>query len=211
MANLLKDLNSKHIDILREIGNIGAGNAATALAQLINKKIIMRVPEVNILSFDEVIDIVGGPESMVAGIYLRLMGGIEGNILFIIPYRNTLNLLDIFFGEKKRDLFFELSPIEKSALAELGNILAGSYLSAISFLTKMILKPSVPALALDMAGAILSVPLTYYGHVGDTALLINTVFEEGENQIKGHFFLIPDVDACDKLFFALGGVGDGVG
>lgn len=206
MAGLLKDISPTHIDILKEVGNIGAGNAATALAQLINKKIIMRVPEVNIMSFDEIIDVVGGPENMVAGIYLRFMGGINGNILFIIPYRNTLNLLDIIFGEKKRDLFCEFDSIERSALAEIGNILASSYLSAISSLTKMPLKPSVPALAIDMAGAILSVPLTYYGHVGDTALLINTVFEEGENLIKGHFFLIPDVDGCDNLFLALGGV-----
>ncbi len=191
---------------MKEVGNIGAGNAATALAQLINKKITMRVPEVNVMSFDEIIDVVGGPENMVAGIYLRFMGGIDGNILFIIPYRNTLNLLDIIFGEKKRDLFCEFDPIERSALAEIGNILAGSYLSAISSLTKMLLKPSVPALAIDMAGAILSVPLTYYGHVGDTALLIDTVFEEGENLIKGHFFLIPDVDGYDNLFLALGGV-----
>ncbi|HHU70260.1 MAG TPA: chemotaxis protein CheC [Thermoanaerobacterales bacterium] len=206
MAGIQKNISPTHIDILKEVGNIGAGNAATALAQLINKKITMRVPEVNIMSFDEIIDVVGGPENMVAGIYLRFMGGIDGNILFIIPYRNTLNLLDIIFGEKKRDLFCEFDPIERSALAEIGNILAGSYLSAISSLTKMLLKPSVPALAIDMAGAILSVPLTYYGHVGDTALLIDTVFEEGENLIKGHFFLIPDVDGYDNLFLALGGV-----
>jgi len=206
MAGIQKNISPTHIDILKEVGNIGAGNAATALAQLINKKITMRVPEVNVMSFDEIIDVVGGPENMVAGIYLRFMGGIDGNILFIIPYRNTLNLLDIIFGEKKRDLFCEFDPIERSALAEIGNILAGSYLSAISSLTKMLLKPSVPALAIDMAGAILSVPLTYYGHVGDTALLIDTVFEEGENLIKGHFFLIPDVDGYDNLFLALGGV-----
>jgi len=207
MVDLTEDLNSKQIDILKEIGNIGAGNAATALAQLIDKKITIRVPEVNILSFDEIVNVVGGPENKVAGIYLRFTGGVKGNILFIVPYENTLNLLNIFFGEKVRDMeAFDLDPIEKSALEEMGNILAGSYLSAISFLTNLPLTPSVPSLALDMAGAILSVPLTYYGHVGDTALLINTVFEEGKELIKGHFFLIPDLDSCNNLLSTIGEV-----
>lgn len=205
MSDQLKALNSNQLDALKEIGNIGAGNAATALAQLLNRKVNMKVPEVNILSFNDIIEVLGGPENVVAGIYLRVSGGITGNILFLLPKENAVKMLDILLG-KQRDSTDDFNPIERSALLEVGNILTGAYLAALSSLTNMTFIPSVPALAVDMVGAILSVPLSQYGYMGDTALLIDTEFEEGEYQVRGHFFLIPDLDIFDKLFSAIGGV-----
>ncbi|WP_044893749.1 chemotaxis protein CheC [Bacillus alveayuensis] len=194
-------LNMNHIDILREIGNIGAGNAATALSQLLNKKIEMNVPDVRIVSFDEMMELVGGAEHVVASVFLRIEGDISGNMFFMLSLEQAERFIQQMTGNK------ELSELGSSALQELGNILAGSYLSALADFTKLKLHPSVPALSVDMIGAILEYGLIELSRVGDFAIVIDTALcEEDQEQdsVNGHFFLLPDPDSFTPLFQSLG-------
>jgi chemotaxis protein CheC len=195
-------LNSIQIDVLREIGNIGAGNAATALSKMISKRIDMDVPKVNILEFKNVAELVGGPEVEVVGIYFKVTGDITGSIMFLLDKKSAKLLVNLLMG--RMDEGEGLDEMEFSALQEVGNILSGSYLSSLAALTGLSLIVSVPSLALDMAGAILSVPVILFGQVGDKVMLIETDFNEGTNRVKGNFFLIPDEDSFEILLKSLG-------
>jgi chemotaxis protein CheC len=199
----INDLNNLQIDVLREIGNIGAGNAATALARMLNKKIDMEVPKVKILEFKDVNEILGDADTIVVGILLHVTGDLAGNIMFILDMRAAKVLVNILMG-KPIDEDGDFSEMEISALKEIGNILAGSYLSALSTLTNLRIMPSVPDIAMDMAGAILSVPAIEFGKIGDTVLYIETEFSEGSTRVVGDFFLVPDIESYDVLLRALG-------
>ncbi|MFZ5352057.1 MAG: chemotaxis protein CheC [Bacillota bacterium] len=198
----IDDLNSMQIDVLKEIGNIGAGNAATALSKMISKKIDMDVPKVNILEFRSVPELLGGPEITVAGILFKVTGDITGSIMFLLDKISAKLLTTLLMGGMETGE--ELNEMEISALQEVGNILAGSYLSSLSALTGLSLNISVPSLAIDMAGAILSVPVILFGQVGDKVMLIETDFFEGSNHVRGNFFLIPDEESFEVLLKSLG-------
>jgi chemotaxis protein CheC len=204
MVTDINNLNKMHLDVLSEIGNIGAGNAATALAKLLNRKIDMDVPRAKILEFKEVSDTLGGAEIPVVGILLKVSGDLTGNIMFILQQQAAAVLVNMLMGRPADTQQSEFSEIEISALKEIGNILAGSYLSSLSALTNLKIISSVPDLAIDMAGAILSVPAIEFGKVGDTVLYIETEFSEGRARVVGDFFLVPDHDTYDILLKALG-------
>ena len=204
MSEDIMNLSLLQLDALREVGNVGAGNAATALSQIINRKIDMTVPKVAILPLGDVPDVVGGPEIMVAGVYLRVFGPAPSSILFLLPRESAFALVDMLMG-RERGMTEHLDAMDESALLEIGNILAGAYLNALSFFTKFTLLPSIPALAMDMAGAILSVILSQLGQMGDHALVIETEFStEGDGGVKGHFFLIPDPGSLGTILAAIG-------
>jgi chemotaxis protein CheC len=191
------------MDVLREVGNIGAGNAATALSTLLNKPVEMAVPTVSLLPFEEIANRVGGSEAIVVAIFLRVDGDAPGNMFFIITRDSARRLLQglLAFDAAEEEVYSEM---ELSALCEIGNILAGSYLSSLGDLMGLYMSPSVPSIAVDMAGAILSHGLLQFGTMGDDALLIDTTFLEGNQEAEGHFFLIPDPESFNKLFRALG-------
>jgi len=194
-------LNEMYLDILKELGNIGAGNAITALSTIIGKKVDMQVPKVKILDFKDVSDIFGSADTIIVGIYFDLEGDVKGNILFALDIKSASSLIWKLIGLEVKEDFGEL---EKSALEEIGNIMAGSYVSSLSTLTSLNMKISPPAISIDMAGAILSVPAIKYGEISDKILFIETQFIEGEKLIKGDFFLIPDINSFDLILKALG-------
>ncbi|MBO5514569.1 MAG: chemotaxis protein CheC [Schwartzia sp.] len=197
------ELSPVQLDALREIGNVGAGNSATALSQIINHRIDMNVPQVSIVPITDVPDLVGGPDVMVAGVFLRVYGAAPSNILFLLPQESAFYLVDMILGKPHGETK-TLDFMDESALMEIGNILAGAYLNALFNLTKLSLLPSIPALAMDMAGAILSVVLIQLGQMGDHALVIETEFQADEDGIKGHFFLVPDPGSLDTILTAVG-------
>lgn len=203
MEEEILNLTALQLDALREIGNVGAGNAATALSQIINRKIDMTVPEVAIMPLGDVPDLVGGPDTMVAGVFLRVFGPAPSSILFLLPRDSAFYLVDILMG-RSQGCTNTLNSMDESALMEIGNILAGAYLNAFSFFTKLTLLPSIPALAMDMAGAILSVILIQLGQMGDHALVIETEFTTELDGVKGHFFLIPDPGSLSTILSAIG-------
>jgi len=194
-----------HMDILKEIGNIGAGNAATALSSLLNKKIDMNVPSVRVISFNEIMELAGGSENVVACVFLRIEGDVPGSMFFILSLEQSERFIHQITGNSN---FSIDSGIAMSALQELGNIVAGSYLCALSNLTNLNLLPTVPSLLIEMAGAVISAGLLELSKVGDFAIVIDTELMEVEqeymNSINGHFFLLPDPDSFNTIFTALG-------
>jgi len=203
------NFSSLKLDVLREVGNIGAGNAATSLSKLLNKTIDMKVPDVQIVSFDEMMEMAGGSENIVAGVFLRLEGEITGSMFFVLPLEQANKFIQAMIGDPTINL--EEQPYDEialSALQELGNILSGSYLSSLSDFTNLSLYPSVPALAIDMVGAIVTYGLIELSQVSDYAIVINTQLSDKENmfsdEVNGHFFLLPDPDSFTTLFQSLG-------
>ncbi|NLT94239.1 MAG: chemotaxis protein CheC [Clostridia bacterium] len=198
-----ENLNNLQKDALKEIGNIGAGNAATSLSTLLNKRINMAVPNIFILPFSQVVELMGGAEKPVAGGYLQVSGIAPMSMLFVLPEDSLKLFLNILIGKPMSEKI-QLDEMDISVLKEITNILAGSYLTALNGFTNIEFNPSVPALAFDMAGAILGNVLQLYGEVSDYALVIESIFMEEEKEVKGHFFLLPEPGTLEIMLQKLG-------
>lgn len=194
--------NTVVLDVLREIGNIGAGNAATALAKMINTKVDMKVPKVKLLDFNEVPDLIGGAESIVSGVLFKLEGEVQGSFMFVLDQESAINLVNLLMPRDNPG--FDEFTI--SALKEIGNILSGSYISSMSTLTNLKIMISVPSISVDMAGAILSVPAIEFGQLSDKVMIIENEFfdEMGMKSVNGFFFLIPELESYTTILQSLG-------
>lgn len=203
----MKDMNLEHVtenyyDVLKELGNIGAGNAMTALSQMLQCKVDMKVPQVRLLEFSEVGDVVGGEEQVMVAVFLGVEGDITGSMMFMLRDQSARHLIQkITMGMLPEGSEFEEMGL--SAMQEVGNIITGAYLNSLSSMTNLTIFPSPPALTIDMAGAILSVPAIQFGIYGDKILLIQSQFYD-EVQLDGYFILIPDLESYEKILVALG-------
>ncbi len=201
----LEQMDNMQFDVLKEIGNIGAGNATTALSKMINAKVDMKVPKVELLEFKELGELIGGAENIVVGILLTLEEDIDGMMMFLLEKDAARSMVKVLMGgyasQNDND---EFSEMELSALQEIGNIIAGAYLSSLSTLTHMTIVSSVPYMAIDMAGAILSVPAIEFGKISDSALLIETEFGDADEVVNGYFILIPTLESYSKILTSLG-------
>ena len=196
----LEEMSTTYYDVLKEIGNIGAGNATTALASLLQSKVDMKVPNVMVLDFKDVGNMLGGEEQELVAAYLGVEGDITGSILFLVKEEVALHLVKKLMGDYAQDIRGEM---EQSALKEISNIITGAYLNALSTMTGLRIEPSVPDLTIDMAGAILSVPAIEFGIMGDEMLLIQSQIYD-EIAIDGFFIMVPDVDSYVKILTSLG-------
>ena len=201
----LGNLDSMQYDVLKELGNIGAGNATTALSKLINAKIDMRVPKVNLLGFSELAKAMGREEEIMVGILLLLEGDVDGMMMFLLDVASARALVNSLMGKAEEEANDDINfdEMEFSALREIGNIITGSYLSALSDMTRLTIVSSVPSLQIDMAEAILSIPAIEFSKIGDKVLLIQTQFDD-DSQISGYFELEPELDSYDKILSSLG-------
>lgn len=192
-----------NLDALKEVANIGTGNAATSLSSFINQKITMKVPSVKMPEFKHLADHIGGAEALISGLLINISGDIDGMIMYLMPEQSACNLANKLMSKNKKSLT-EFDELDASMLTEIGNILTSSYLTALSKLMNYQIKQSVPSLSIDMAGAILSVPAIEFGRVADNVLFIESAFnqiidENGENlDISGYFMLIPEAKEDDK-------------
>ncbi len=201
----LSNLDSIQYDVLKEIGNIGAGNATTALAKMLNSKIDMKVPKVDLVGFSDITSVIGAEEEVMAGIMLLLDGDIRGMMMFLLEIESAKGLVNVLMGKPEEvvEKEPEFDPMELSALNEIGNIITGAYLSALSDLTKLTISSSVPSLQIDMAASILSVPAIEFSKIGDKVLLIETQFDTNAS-VNGYFVLIPELDSYDTILSSLG-------
>ncbi len=197
----LEKMSDQYFDVLKELGNIGAGNATTALAQMMQCKVDMSVPQVRLLEFKEMGEMIGGEEVIMAGIYLAIEGDVTGSIMFLLEKQAARHLVNKLMGMQIEGE--EFSEMEFSALKEVGNIITGAYLNSLSSLTNLVIYPSVPDLTVDMAGAILSVPAIQFGKLGDKMLLIQTQFFD-DMVLDGYFILVPNLDSYTRILSALG-------
>lgn len=203
MSNIsLKKISDVYYDVLKEIGNIGAGNAMTALSQMLQCKVDMRVPCVRLLEFRDVGTIMGGEEQIMACVLLGVDGDVSGSMMFLIEKQHAKHLIEKIMGcaSDGKEGFTEM---EESALMEVGNIITGAYLNALASFTGMKIISSPPLMSVDMAGAILSVPAIEFGMLGDKLLLIQTQFFD-EIEVNGYFLLIPDLESYVKIIGSLG-------
>ena len=197
----LDTMTDEYVDVLRELGNIGAGNAMTALAQLLNCKVDMQVPQVRLLEFKDVGSLIGGEEQIMAGIYLAVSGDITGSIMFLPDQESAKHLACKLMGMEMTE--GEFGEMELSALMEIGNIITGAYLNSLAAITNLKIVPSPPAICIDMAGAILSVPAIEFGTIGDRILLIQSQFMD-EIELDGYFIMVPDIESYGKILSSLG-------
>ncbi len=203
MLNNYEDLSPVAIDCLREIGNIGSGSAASSLAEMLQKPIEMHVPDVRVLDYQSVIDEMGGPEKVITGILVTLCGDIEGMIMFLLEDTFAKVVLGTFLGKENVNVI-KLDEGDFSAIKEMGNIMAGSYLGALSTMTGLTIDMSVPSMTVDMMGAIMNAPMIEFSEVGDKVLFINDGFIIDNIDIKSNIILIPTVQSLDILMKKLG-------
>ncbi len=198
----LERVSEDYGDVLKEIGNIGAGNAMTALSQMLQCKVDMKVPQVKLLDFAEVGELMGGEEQIMVGVYLGVEGDVTGSMMFLVEQVSAKHLINkVMMGMAPEGE--EFTEMELSAMKEVGNIITGAYLNSLSTLTNLKIYPTPPELTVDMASAILSVPAVQFGMVGDKILLIQSQFYD-EVEIDGYFILIPDLESYSKILTSLG-------
>ena len=198
----LEQVTENYYDVLKELGNIGAGNAMTALSQMLGCKIDMKVPQVSLLDFSKLGDFIGGEEQVMVGVFLGVEGDITGSMLFLVEKKSAKHLINkVMMG--MGDPGEEFTDMELSAMQEVGNIITGAYLNSLSTITNLTILPSPPSLTVDMAGAIMSVPAIEFGIYGDKILMIQSQFFD-EIEIDGYFVLVPDIDSYSKILSSLG-------
>lgn len=200
----VRDLKESQLDAMREVANIGAGHAATALSQMTNRKIMITVPRVNVRPLEEACDIVGSPDQVTAAVLMHMMGDLTGRALLLFPERAAGTLCD-FLLRRELGTTQVFGDMEQSSLKEAGNILASAYLNALSDFMGMMLVPSVPSLVIDLSGAVLTSAHLNFGHDRDYAFCVETSFRvdgAGES-LGGHFLLLPDIASLRSIFDAI--------
>ena len=197
------DLNEIQLDALKEIGNIGSGNAATALSSMLEKEVQIAVPKIKVLDYSTVCDALGGPEQLLVGILFGISGDITGMIMFLLHKEFAHMVLSLLTGSEF-DGQNELQDMDKSAVQEVGNIMAASYINAMAAMTDLKIDLSIPTMNVDMAGALLSVPAIYYANISDQIILIEDEFGNENSGASSHILLIPEVDGLKKIMDSLG-------
>lgn len=199
----LDQLDEVHIDVLKEIGNIGSGNAATALASILGDTVAMDIPKVNIVDVNQAVEALGGPEKIAVCVLSKLGGEIDGLMMFLIQREFAPVILNGigFPCEKGCD---QLSEMEQSAISEIGNILIASYVNSLAALAKLNIKTSVPALCVDMVGALMSVPAIEMATVSDHIIFIQDNFLSDAQSITANMLLVPNITSLEIIMQGLG-------
>ena len=193
------NLSALQLDALKEVSNIGAGNAATALSVMIGRKVDMTVPAVNIVRLEDIVEENG--ECEVAGTVVRVLGDIAGNILLVFEKPTAENIIEKLVGSRQSPE----SEMGSSVLCEIANIISASYMNSIAQLTNMAILPSVPATSYDMLGAILTTTFIESNQYDEYILDIETVFlDDTEKNIGGHFYYIPMPGSLEKILKSIG-------
>lgn len=197
----MAELTDVQLDALREMGNIGAGNAATALAQLISEKIEISVPSVKVVPLEDVSYELGGPEKLVYVVYLEVLREMQGTMLTIFSPESAIFLTKRLLGEEDVDMQTEIA---QSALKEVGSILCGSYLSALTQVVAMNAVASVPAMANDMLGAMLNFILVEIGQIADEIFIIDVELFVSNTRLECSQLYLPKPEALVAVLSALG-------
>jgi len=205
MVQDVRGLKELQLDALREVANIGAGHAATALSQMTNRTIMIAVPEVNVRPLEEVTDLVGRPDEVVAAVLMHMMGDLTGRTLVLFPEGSARTLCDILL-RRSAGTTGEFGAMEQSGLKEAGNILASAYMNALSDFMGMMLIPSPPSLAVDMSTAVLTTAYLQFGNDKDFVFCVETDFlmdGEDDAHLRGYFLLLPDSASLHAILKAV--------
>jgi chemotaxis protein CheC len=200
----VRGLKALQLDALREVANIGAGHAATALSQMTNRTIMIRVPEVNVRALEDVPELLGSADSVIAAVLMHMMGDLTGRTMILFPEGSAKYLCDVLF-RRPVGTTNGFGAMEQSGLKEVGNILVSAYLTALSDFMGMMLVPSVPSLVVDQSGAILTTTYLNFGHDRDFVFCVETAFQVAgaDGDLSGHFLLLPDMPSLRAIFDAI--------
>ena len=201
--NSYEEINSYAMDMFKEIGSIGTGNAATALSGTLSEKISMSLPEVNIMDYDQAIDFLGGPEKIISAVMVHMSGGFSGIMLYLLD----LNFMNFVFERlhlQKIENYEEIDEMGSSAISEVSNIIISSYANAISLLSGIPISLSVPAMSINMLGGIMSVPMIEYGYTTDRIMMIGGKFIYSNEEMTSNLLMLPDIKSLNFLLKKLG-------
>ena len=197
-------LSPLHLDALREVANIGAGHAATALSTMTGNTIMITVPTVTIARIEDLPPQFAEPEEPVAGVLMGILGDLSGRTLLVFPQRTAGRVAELMLGRPTRE-DGALGPLEESAIKEAGNILSGAYLNALSEFMGMILLPSPPSLAVDAAAAVISTAYLQFSADRDFVFCVESEFvmQDSGERLRGWFLLMPDVGSLHAMLRAI--------
>jgi chemotaxis protein CheC len=199
----VRDLEEIQLDALREVANIGAGHAATALSQMTNSRIMVNVPRLQVARLENVPELIGEPGTVVAAVMMHLLGDLTGRTLLLFPRASAARLSEILLHRPAGSVQ-ELGELEQSAIKEAGNILCAAYVNALSDFMGMMILPSVPSLAVDECAAVLTTAYSDYGSETDYVFSIDTEFMmDGGQAVEGHFLLLPDIQSLQAILRAV--------
>ncbi|HWE43479.1 MAG TPA: chemotaxis protein CheC [Gemmatimonadaceae bacterium] len=200
----IRSLKPNQLDALREVANIGAGHAATALSQMTGCTIMISVPTINIARLEDVPPQVSGPEEPVAAVLMHMLGDLTGRTLLVFPKPTAIRLSELMLrrphGSSK-----DLGELEQSAIKEAGNILSGAYMNALSDFMGLMLLPSPPSLAVDMSDAVLTTAYLQFGSDRDYVFCVESEFylQDIGERLRGFFLLLPDYASLQAILKAV--------
>lgn len=197
------ELSPIAIDCLQEIGNIGSGNAASSLSAMLSKPVHMHVPKIHVMDYQAVIDEMGGPEKIITAILVTFNGDIKGMMMFLLENAFAQIVVNTFMGKENIDVI-QMDEADSSAVKEMGNIMAGAYLSALAAMAEFTVRMDPPSMTVDMMGALMSAPMTTLDDVGDKVLFIDDGFKIDNVDIDANIILIPEMESLDILTKKLG-------
>lgn len=201
--NDLRGLSTKQLDALREVANIGAGHAATALSQMIGETIMISVPTISVARLEEVPPALAAPDEMVAAVLMHMQGDLSGRTLLVFPQRTAIRLAQLLL--RRPHAAAEFGDMERSAIKEAGNILSSAYMNALSDFMGMMLLPSPPGLAVDMSAAVLTTAYLQFGTDKDYVFCVESDFlvNDGGERLRGFFLLLPDAESLQAILEAV--------
>ena len=198
-----EEMNEMKIDVLKEMGSIGGGNAATALSSMLSAKVNMTLPRAEILEFNEALERLGHPEDLIAAVFVEMSGEIQGIMLFIVPQEFSDEVLFRMLGKTRVELL-EMEEIDSSVLTEIGNIVISSYVTALSSLANVEVELSVPQFTVNMLGGVMSLPLAMMGQHSDRIMMVTGEFRIDDKALNSGMLLLPDVESLNILMKELG-------
>lgn len=199
-----RSLHAIQIDALREVANIGAGHAATALSQMTDQRIVVGVPHLQLVTVDEVPALLADSDEMVAAVSMRMLGDLTGHTLLLFPRESALRLAEILL-RRPLGASGAFGELETSAVKEAGNIICSAYMNALADFMGMMLLPSVPSLVVDLCAAVLTACCAGATGANGWVFSIETQFmmENAERPVDGHFLLMPDLVALEKILHTM--------
>jgi chemotaxis protein CheC len=202
--NDIRELKAIQLDALREVANIGAGHAATALSQMIGGRIMISVPRINIMSLEDVPGQVAGPEEPIAAVLMHMLGDLTGRTLLVFPQATAQRLAELML-RRPEGSSPELGELEQSAIKEAGNILSGAYMNALSEFMGIMLLPSPPSLAIDMSSAVLTTAYLQFSSDRDQVVCVESDFmmDKVDEAMRGYFLLLPDPASLQAILKAV--------
>ena len=199
----LSSITAVQLDVLKEISNIGAGNAATSLSQILGQKVDMHVPNASVVDFNDLLGILGDEEVVVLGVMILYSGDVSGTMIFMLPKESAGKMIGPLLQREytEESAFDEL---DMSAMKEIGNIIVSSYIGAMASMTGFSIRVTEPFATIDMAASILSVPVSDVGRYGDNVLFMESYITCDGDKLGGHFIMLPSLESYDKIMSVFG-------